>query len=50
MHIVERFSVGDSDTLRYEFTLTDPESFAGPWAVAFSDPAFHRSGLRECMS
>jgi len=33
---VERFWVDDTDTLEYEFTTYDAESFAEPWTVAFS--------------
>ena len=32
---VERFRFSDADTLHYEFTAHDPESFAGPWTVTF---------------
>ncbi len=35
MRIVERFRVADADTLQYEFTIDDSESFAGSWTVAF---------------
>ena len=33
MHLVERFSRVDADTLEYEFTLTDPAKFTRPWSV-----------------
>ena len=32
---VERFRIADAGTLHYEFTATDPDSFAGPWTVMF---------------
>ena len=35
MRVIERFRVGDANTLEYEFTMDDAESFAGPWTVAF---------------
>ena len=35
MTLVERFTFVDADTLRYEVTVTDPESFAGPWTLMF---------------
>ncbi|MEE2636805.1 MAG: hypothetical protein VYE68_06180 [Acidobacteriota bacterium] len=35
MRVVERFRVADGDTLNYQFTIDDPESFVGPWTVAF---------------
>src|SRR2546430_309510 len=33
MRLVERFTRVDADTLLYEFTVTDPRSFAEPWTV-----------------
>ena len=33
MHLVERFTRVDESTLMYEFTLTDPAKFTGPWSV-----------------
>ncbi len=33
MHLVERFTRLDADTLQYEFTLTDPAKFTAPWSV-----------------
>ena len=35
LNLVERFTVTDSGTLDYEYTVHDPESFVGPWTVAF---------------
>ncbi|MYD85102.1 MAG: hypothetical protein F4137_24155 [Acidobacteria bacterium] len=32
---VERIRLSDADTLHYEFTADDAESFAGPWTVMF---------------
>ena len=32
---VERIRLVDAGKLRYEFTVDDPESFAGPWTVMF---------------
>ena len=34
MHLVERFTRVDADTLLYEYTIDDPESFETPWSVA----------------
>jgi hypothetical protein len=33
MQLVERFTRADADTLVYEYTVTDPASFAQPWSV-----------------
>ncbi|MDP6582138.1 MAG: hypothetical protein QF681_15905 [Vicinamibacterales bacterium] len=33
MQLVERFTRADADTLVYEYTVTDPESFARPWSA-----------------
>ena len=34
MHLVERFTRTDPDTLLYEYTIDDPTTFARPWSVA----------------
>ena len=33
MRLVERFSRTDADTLEYEYTVTDPDTWVGPWTV-----------------
>ena len=33
MHLVERFTRTDADTLNYEFTVDDPTSFTKPWTA-----------------
>jgi hypothetical protein len=33
LHLVERFTRVDAETLRYEFTIDDPSSFTKPWTV-----------------
>jgi hypothetical protein len=33
--VVERFSLVDSDTLLYEATFDDPETWTRPWTVRF---------------
>ena len=33
LRIVERFSVLDANTLRYEYTVTDPNTWTRPWSV-----------------
>jgi hypothetical protein len=32
LHVVERFSLADANTLKYEFTVDDPASFATSWS------------------
>ena len=34
LHLVERFTLTDANTLLYEFTVDDPSSFVKPWTVA----------------
>ncbi len=33
-HLVERFTRVDADTLIYEFTVTDPETWTSPWTAS----------------
>ena len=33
LHLVERISRVDADTLRYEFTVSDPTTWAAPWTA-----------------
>ncbi len=35
MRVVERFKRLDADTLLYEYTIDDPESFVHPWTAVF---------------
>ena len=34
MQLVERLSRVDADTLLYEFTVTDPETWTSPWIAS----------------
>jgi len=38
LHVVERFTRTDRETLQYEATIDDPNVFAGPWVVSRSFP------------
>jgi hypothetical protein len=38
LHVVERFSRPDFDTLRYEATIEDPNVFTGPWVIRRTFP------------
>ena len=33
MHLIERFTRSNADTLSYEFTVTDPRAFGQPWTA-----------------
>ena len=35
MHLTERFTMLDADTLTYEFTIEDPSTWTEPWTVMF---------------
>jgi hypothetical protein len=35
LHVVERFTRTDAETLEYEITVIDPGTWTAPWAVAY---------------
>ena len=40
LHIIERFTLQDASTLRYEITVNDPDTYARPWSLMIP---LHRS-------
>lgn len=36
LHVVERFTMQDENTIRYEATLTEPKVYTQPWKIAFN--------------
>jgi hypothetical protein len=43
LHVVERFTVVDANTINYEATIDDPETYTSPWKVAMPlnrDPTY----------
>ena len=34
-HLIERFTRADADTITYEFTLNDPDTWTRPWSATF---------------
>ncbi len=43
LHVVERFTRTDADTIRYEVTIEDPEMYTAPWKVSMPltrDPGY----------
>jgi hypothetical protein len=35
LHVIERFTRADTDTIQYEITIEDPNVYTSPWKVAF---------------
>ena len=38
MHLIERFTVTDPSTLKYEFTVDDPRTWTRPWSAEVQWP------------
>ena len=50
MHLIERFTRTDPDTLLYEFTVDDPSTWTKPWTAEFPMREDRRSDLRIRLS
>jgi hypothetical protein len=35
LHVIERYTMADANTIKYEATLEDPKVFTQPWKIAF---------------
>ena len=46
LHLVERFSLLDADTLLYRFEIDDPTAFTQPWKGELTDGALAGADLR----
>ena len=52
LHVVERFTLIDADTIRYEATIEDPKVFTQPWKIAVQrvhQGARRSSAVRVCV-
>jgi len=45
LHVVERYSLTDADTLRYEVTIEDPKSFTRPWKISM--PIYRQKEMKR---
>ena len=44
LHVVERFTLVDPDTIHYEATIEDQNVFTRPWKIAFPIARFKEKG------
>jgi len=44
IHVVERFTPADADTVDYRATIDDPKTFSRPWTIAFPITRITRPG------
>jgi hypothetical protein len=43
LHIVERFTMSDANTVQWQATLTDPKAYTRPWTMQWNNP--YRRGV-----
>ena len=46
VHLVERFTLIDQDTMHYQFTINDPNVYIRPWTMAFPLRRNNERGFR----
>jgi hypothetical protein len=47
LHVVERYTFVDADTIQYEATIEDPKVFTRPWKIAFPLQRNTQSGFEH---
>jgi len=47
MHLVERFTMLDADTIRYEVTVDDPKVFTRPWKISM--PLYRQKNMDRIL-
>ena len=50
LHLIERFTRVNADTVKYEFTIDDPATFTKKWTVAIPMAQHRRADLRVRLS
>jgi hypothetical protein len=46
LHIVERFTLSDPNTMQWQATLTDPKAYSRPWTMKWNNP-YRRGSIQE---
>ena len=49
LHVVERWTVVDANTINYEATLDDPKAFTRPWKIAYPIRRIKDAKATSCM-
>ncbi len=47
LHLVERYTMTDADTIQYEVTITDPMVFTRPWKISM--PLYREKGMDRIL-